>query len=91
MSSLPGPEILADLFNGEQSFFSIHQIALKFSHLFIFCVCWGQEGVEVIEQPLGVGSLTPVCGFRAPNSGHLSWWRAPLPTAPYFWSQEIYF
>lgn len=47
MSSLPGPEILADLFNGEQSFFSIHQIALKFSHLFIFCVCWRWEGVEV--------------------------------------------
>lgn len=50
--------------------------------------------VAVMEQPVGVVSLLPLCGSQKLNSGHQAWWQALLPTEPSHCSQnplELYF
>lgn len=44
MSSLPGPEMLIDLFNGEQSFFNVSDCSLIFPLIYILCVLGGGRG-----------------------------------------------
>lgn len=52
-------------------------------HLFIFCLYMCvhllQVSVEVIGQPVRVGSLFPPCETWGLNSGRQIWYRAPLP------------